>query len=441
MNFVRIPKRNGTWRTVCVPDPTLKARLRARLGYLEAKARKACPTSVCHGFTRMRSPVTNALAHVGYAYTVVMDLKDFFDSITPQMLSKKMTKEELADCLIDPCDGLGPRPLQGLPTSPAVANLAAADMDKAILKAIEKAKHHIVYTRYADDLTFSFNDQALKNWVMQEIPIIVSRCGFRIAPQKTHFMIARAGRRHITGVAVDDTGIYPTRKLKRKLRAALHQGRENHASGLAEWAKLKLPKQRPIEPPPDIDWLILWQQRAAEVKVLTKIWRLKKLPMFPEPKREWEVAEGNFIITRDPVYILGMSTYTTGWRSCMAQPDGRFRQGVATWYALAGTSVAALLSTSTVTYGGVTRRAMQARALVHHFRNGQIAYDRIYGDSNSCYTLMQWFEAKGIAPIAAVPSGSRVVGNVPATVKQPYCDSLKPVLMHTKDAQVWVLMK
>lgn len=441
MKFARIPKRNGTWRIICVPEPELKARLRARLGALEDKARKACPPSVCHGFTRRRSPVTNALAHVGHAYTITMDLKDFFDSITPAMLSKKLPRDEVRECLIDPGDGRGPRPLQGLPTSPAVANLAAADMDRAILRAVERAKLQIVYTRYADDLALSYDDPTATAWIMREIPMIARRCGFRIAPHKTRLMSAHAGRRIITGVAVGEHGIYPTREIKRRLRAARHQSAARKAAGLAEWAALKLPKERPNTPPPDAALVALRFQRQSEAERLAKYWRLGQLPRMPETPPELEVTDGDFIITRDPVYILGMSTYTTGWTSCMRQPEGQYRKGVLTWYALAGTYIAALLSRRTVTHGGVTRRAMQARALIHRFRNGQVAYDRRYGDLESIERLRQWLRSRGIEPVSRIASGTRVIGNVPRRLARPYCDSLHPKPMMFQGRKVWVLEK
>jgi hypothetical protein len=70
----------------------------------------------------------------------------------------------------------------------------------------------------------------------------VGECGFEINHRKTRLQSSTAGRRIITGVGVGDDGLYPTRALKRKLRAAIHQKHGNSARGLAEVAKLKVPR-------------------------------------------------------------------------------------------------------------------------------------------------------------------------------------------------------
>lgn len=444
MQLIKIQKKSGAYRTVCAPDVELKAKLRALVGQIEAKARKACPPQVLHGFARGRSPITNALAHVGRKYTLCFDLEDFFDSVGARQLKGKLSAKELADVLVDPADGLGLRAVQGLPTSPAVANIAASDLDKAILRTIDKAKHRIVYTRYADDLTFSFDDSTIRHWLLCEIPQIVGRCGFRINARKTRFMPASAGRRVITGVAVDDAGIHATRSVRRRLRAAQHQaayGRSaeiraaaaSSARGLTEWSQLKSPM--PAE------------ERARQISIcdtaerLAKAWRLGKLPRIPESAVP-DVVEADYIITRDPAYILGMSTYTTGWSSCMRQPGGQYRRGVKLWLGLAGTSIAALLSERTATHAGVERRVMRARCLLHHFRDGSMAYDRVYGDVQSIQQLQEWLEARGCVPVSKIPSGTRVIGNVSRKrVRTPYFDNLRAREMTDAGRPVWVVQK
>jgi len=445
MHLARIPKRNGTYRVICVPDAPLKASLRGLLSALESKAEEFCPEGVCHGFMRGRSPVTNARMHIGHQFTLSMDLKDFFDSVKPQMVSGKLSKQELEACFIDPGDGLGARPLQGLPTSPVVANIAAADMDKAILKALKKHTEQVVYTRYADDLTFSFDSAETAEFLKRKIPEIVNRCGFRLAAHKTRLMSAKAGRRHVTGVAVDDDGVHPTRRIKRRLRAAKFQAAHGKpwaaraAKGLEEWSKLKLPKPKP-EPKPEDPFEETKRQWEKDAAALIKFWRLRKPSRVPEPKPE--IVDGDFLITQDPAYSLGMSTFTTGWRSCMAHPNGQYRKGVVVWYALRGTSIACLRSQRTMTIAGVTRRVMQARCLVHHFRDGTVAYDRFYGDQESILRLKEWLKSQGIVPVGSVQPGAKVQGNVPRTLCKPYCDSLKAKAMTDKQGQdVWVFYR
>jgi hypothetical protein len=446
MKMVAIPKKSGKTRIICVPDADMKAMLRALCGGLEEKARKACPDSVLHGFTRERSPVTNALAHVGHRYTLCLDLADFFDHVTPEKLIGRLKRSEAEQVLIDPGDGRGRRALQGLPTSPAVANLAAADMDKAILRAIERAKLQIIYTRYADDLTFSFDDIDCRPWLLKALPQIVKRCGFALAARKTRFMPQSAGRRHITGVAVDNHGIHPTRAAKRRLRAARHQaslgrkGAPERARGLEQWCELREPRTKPPAPSPTQEQVsreISWRHIAAK---LAEHWNLGRLPEIPHSAQP-EVADGDYIITRDPAYILGSSTYTTGWTSCLRQPAGNYRHSVKTWLGLAGTSVAALLSVKTATHTGIERRVMRARCLLHQFRDGRLGYDRVYGDQESSRLLQEWLQARGAVKASSI-HGVRVVGNVSRSrAGAPWCDTLRATKASWDGKAVWILKR
>jgi len=80
-----------------------------------------------------------------------------------------------------------------------------------------------VYTRYADDLTFSCNSEAVAARILKEIPTLAAAHGFKINTAKTTRQHARAGHRIVTGIAATPSGILPTRQARRKLRAASHQ--------------------------------------------------------------------------------------------------------------------------------------------------------------------------------------------------------------------------
>lgn len=403
MKIIQLPKGRGKFRKIYMPDRDMKRSLKGLVSEIADRAVKASDS--IHGFAKGRSPVTCAMQHVGRKFTVTMDLTDFFESVNESHLRGKLSKEILSQVLVDGA------PRQGLPTSPAVANLAAADMDKAILKYIDKLGREVVYTRYADDLTFSCDEEELVSSLLCNIPAIVSRCGFRINKEKTHVYNAKAGRRMIVGVAVDDS-IHVPRYIKRKMRAAKHQENQNSYRGLEEWSKLKLPrKSRPIE---------------TELKRLAELWRLGSLHISKLPERKPDEHMGQIIITGDPVMIMGMSNFTTGWRSCMTHPDGGSRRGVKFWMHLKGTYIA-YSARSTKIIGGVERPAMNTRCLIHTLENGVRVYDRIYGHDGDYFRdifqsngILCMYEARKLYP------GAKVVGAAPATWRA-YFDNLRPI--------------
>jgi hypothetical protein len=195
----------------------------------------ACENHTVHGFYPGRNAVTNAMTHIGHRYTVTADLRNFFDTVKKEQVAFFLPPEVVEKVFVDGSPG------QGLPTSPAVANIAASWLDHDIKWWAKQNGLKIIYTRYADDLTISCDDEATRDAVLAALPDIVTRAGFELAGEKTKVYDAKAGRRMITGVAVGERDVYPSRRIKRKLRAALHQGNTSSAAGLSEWAKCKLP--------------------------------------------------------------------------------------------------------------------------------------------------------------------------------------------------------
>ena len=235
MRIIKIPKKTkGEFRTIYIPNKKEKKECRTSLSFLKnsfKNAKKEFSRS-CHGFREDRNIITNAISHVGYEYTTCFDLQDFFDSIT-----KYHFKEHHYYATFLLVDGVA---RQGLPSSPWLSNVATTTLDNNILEWI--GSEDMVYTRYADDLSFSYNNPEFHSYLIDIIPRIVEEQRFRINPKKTHRMSAKNGRRIITGIAVGRNNIYPTRKTKRKLRAARHQNNEPSARGLEEFCLLKLPK-------------------------------------------------------------------------------------------------------------------------------------------------------------------------------------------------------
>jgi hypothetical protein len=241
MRIVKIPKGQGGHRTLYLPSRREREAIQRLLPAIRTEAQTRCHPALVHGFLPSRSPVTNAEAHIGWRYTLSFDLADFFDHVSPTTLAQ-------ADFLPTPFERQilmpGDRARQGLPTSPFLANIAGSALDARILDHLRSAGIHAVYTRYADDLAFSYDEPHITPLLRELIPSACDQCGFPINPAKTHLHSALSGRRTLCGIAVDDSGLLPTRRTKRRLRAALHQGHARQASGLREWMYLKPPRSR-----------------------------------------------------------------------------------------------------------------------------------------------------------------------------------------------------
>jgi len=418
MRFIKIPKKTrGEFRQICIPNAEEKNTFRSYLTMLNKKATQLCDSESVHGFMAQRSPVTNAKKHIGYRFTLKFDLSDFFDTVKPKQLEGILTKEELE--VLMPSG----RAYQGLPTSPIIANLAAKSVDTAVNKIIKKQKLECVYTRYADDLCFSFNAYDVVAVLKQKIPQIIGRCGFSLNKKKTWLQDSKFGNRHITGVMVNEDGISASRKTRRRLRAAEHQKNINQAQGLAEWCKMKTPN---TEPKTTI------QQR--DMNVLTRLWKIQKVHLKYLPEKEpdqiIEFEGEKILITGDPVQIIGLSNFTTNWTSCMRHPEGQYHRGAAFWAFLKGTRIAGVLSGKTLKYGPFERPTFKARVLIHTFTDGTVTYDRIYSENYGGRVeslLRNALVSTGIKPVRMWRDGKKsVIGEVsPKSIRSvPYGDNL-----------------
>lgn len=238
-----IEKNSGGTRLISAPRAPLKKLQRRILDEILAKL----PThAASHGFVRGRSVVSNAKPHVGAAVVLKMDLRDFFPTIHFRRVAGLFTRigysAEVAALLAGLCtqrgklsDGyvLWPGVLpQGAPTSPAIANLLCRRLD-ARLSGLARGLGG-AYTRYADDLTFSFKTAPEKGigrfawWVDQ----VCQQEGFIENTAKRRVLRANSQQR-ITGIVVN-SGMHIPRAARHNFRALLHNVRND---GLAAQAR------------------------------------------------------------------------------------------------------------------------------------------------------------------------------------------------------------
>lgn len=231
-----IPKKAGGVREISAPLPRLKSLQRWILRELLSRV----PVhDAAHGFVPGRSIVTNAAPHVGRRVVVNFDLKDFFPTIgfprvwglfrslgyppgTATVLALICTEPEVEEVEVDGRRWFVHRSArwlpQGSPCSPVITNLICRRLDQRLSGLARR--HGFAYTRYADDLTFSGDPEALGT-LLGAVRAIVEDEGFRLHPDKTHVM-RRAGRQEVTGLVVNDRVGVPRRFLHR-FRAVLHQ--------------------------------------------------------------------------------------------------------------------------------------------------------------------------------------------------------------------------
>ena len=148
-----IPKRSGGTRIIESPLPELiEAQRWIKTNILD----QLYISSAAHGFSKGKTIITNASAHLGNQQILKMDIRDFFPSIRQNRIIGLFRSLgyswKVCVLLSQVCSSNGRLP-QGAATSPALSNILffAADCR---LKALADDLG-VTYTRYADDLTFS----------------------------------------------------------------------------------------------------------------------------------------------------------------------------------------------------------------------------------------------------------------------------------------------
>jgi hypothetical protein len=177
-----------------------------------------------HGFAKGRSIRSFADPHTGKRVVLRMDLSNFFPTFQRARIQAFFRTigypEFVADILGGLCTNAAPLELlaglqpdacslykwphlpQGAPTSPALANLRSYRLDRRLSGLAKSAG--ATYTRYADDLAFSGDeefDRCVERFSIHVAAILLDE-GFTVNHRKTRIM--RQGvRQHLAGLAVN----------------------------------------------------------------------------------------------------------------------------------------------------------------------------------------------------------------------------------------------
>lgn len=238
-----VPKRDGSPRLISAPKPELKAAQR----WIVREITEHLPIhGAAHGFVSGRSIATNARVHAGARVVVKLDIRGFYPTVTMRrvkgllrraglgeqvatvmaLLATEAPREEVVTHGKTHFVALGPRSLpQGAPTSPSITNALCLRLDCRLSGLARKLGCR--YTRYADDLTFSWHGDARVQVgaLLRGAGAIVRAEGFEVHSKKTRVMRA-GGRQKVTGLVVnrapaDRPAVRVPRATQRELRAAI----------------------------------------------------------------------------------------------------------------------------------------------------------------------------------------------------------------------------
>lgn len=219
-------------RMISAPDDRLKFLQRKLADKLSKLYR---PRNPVHGFVAERSVKTNALAHLHRRFVVNIDLKEFFPTISQNrvegMLSSLGINAQVSEIIARICCNNGHLP-QGAPSSPVLSNMICFRLDKKLMGIAKEAR--CIYTRYADDITFSSHQPPTPlfeptlppagrfspDLLAPKVRDVFQQNGFAINPDKAHYA-DRHSRRIVTGLKVNEL-LNIDRRYVRNIRAALH---------------------------------------------------------------------------------------------------------------------------------------------------------------------------------------------------------------------------
>ena len=199
-----IAKPDGRQRRLLAPSPALK-RLQRRLleHYLALLPVHASATAFRPGL----SIVDNARAHARQQLIATVDLRDFFESTRAGRVRAFFRRhgwhgEEL-HTLLRLCVYRNGLP-QGAPTSPCLSNLVNRPLDERLWGLALRAR--AIYTRYGDDLTFSWNTDNMPSGFQRTVEEAVRSAGYEIQPCKGWQVRSIRERPRVTGLVLTGNG-------------------------------------------------------------------------------------------------------------------------------------------------------------------------------------------------------------------------------------------
>jgi RNA-directed DNA polymerase len=228
----KIPKRSTGYRVIHAPRTSLKI-IQRKLNQVLNCVYQPKPST--YGFTIRKNIIGNAEQHLQQKCILNLDIKDFFPSINFGrvrglfMAHPYNCPKEVATVLAQICCHENKLP-QGAPTSPTISNMICARMDSQ-LQYIAR-KNRCIYTRYADDITFSTSKSQFSGLIAfysgkegkfvlgEGLREIIEQNGFSVNESKVRLR-TQYQHQEVTGITVNEK-LNVRRKYVRQIRAMLH---------------------------------------------------------------------------------------------------------------------------------------------------------------------------------------------------------------------------
>lgn len=228
-----IPKKSGGARIIAQPAKETKYIQRWLMKNVFCKL----PVHDCASAYKSGASIKlNASRHAGGNYISKFDFKDFFTSIKESHLElhfrkyigNHLTNDEIRDIVRISCikfKGHESMCLSiGAPSSPVLSNSIMFDFDQLISEWC--LQNDVVYTRYADDLTFSTTIKGRSCEVEGVIKNIVRHLDYpavRLNKQKTTHL-SKKHKRRVTGIIINNEGkLSLGRQRKRMISSLVHK--------------------------------------------------------------------------------------------------------------------------------------------------------------------------------------------------------------------------
>lgn len=243
-------KKDGGFREISEPDAKLKRLQYAILrDHLDEE-----PHPAAMAYRKGKSTANHVWPHVGAELLVTADVQDFFPSTREERIEDWWRERvdsdtaRLLTILTTDRKGLP----QGAPTSPALSNLVNRDLDERLSRRTALTGGR--YTRYCDDLAFSWQRGLPPSDFEAAVRAVLHEFGYALHPKKGWRVFHQLrGDPEVTGVILTRRGVRLPEAMKQRIRRLAASDNPADARRLEGYAAyeatiLRRPKRDAVSP-------------------------------------------------------------------------------------------------------------------------------------------------------------------------------------------------